>query len=356
MTLSANRSGAALPMTLLVIVILTAATVAAFLLSGTERRVNDSALAQAEAFSNAESGLQQFLTNRVTLGFTASPPPALEQTRIALNQGYAEVTMERLRPEVDAANPAIYVVRSQGVSTRARLTGLPAASRIVAQMVYWSSVPMNVSAGWTSLTGLQKNGGAGTLGGADACGSKPPVAGVAVPTTPGYSQNGGSPVPTGNPPILDLGTPQQAMDAVKIDWAGIVNQDAIVPDVTIPPQAWPSFSSPTYWPIIKVIGDATLPSGRGMVIVTGSLTVSGSTTWDGVLLVGGALRSNGNNTVSGAVVSGLNVKLGMAVPPGDVGNGNKTYRYDSCNVTKAVSKLQRINAIPNTWIDNWPSY
>ena len=354
--LTSTRRVAALPLALLVMVIMTLALATAFMMSGTERRVNDSTLAQSEAFTNAESGLQRFLTGRTALGFTASPPAVIESTTVAFAHGHADVVMQQLRPELNDSTPAIYVVRSRGVSTRARLTGLPRSERTVAQMVYWSSNPMKVSAGWTSLTGLRKNGGSGTLGGADGCGQRPAVAGVGVPTTPGYQQNGGSSVPSGTPPILDMGTPQQAADAVGIDWNGIVNNNTVQADVTIPPGSWPSFSNPDYWPVILIRGDAVLPSGRGTVIVTGDLTISGSTSWEGVLLVGNNVRSNGNNNINGAVISGLNVKLGMTVPEGDVGNGNKTFRYNSCNVASAMSRFAVINSMSNTWMDNWPGY
>ena len=63
-------------------------------------------------------------------------------------------------------------------------------------------------------------------------------------------------------------------------------------------------------PIIKVNGDFTLPGdGRGVLIVTGGLTISGNRHWDGVLMVGNNLTSNGNNGVDGTVVTGLNRKL-----------------------------------------------
>ncbi len=79
---------------------------------------------------------------------------------------------------------------------------------------------MQTLSAWTSLTGLSKKGGSGTISGVDACGAAAPVAGVAV-ASPGYSQNGGSSVPSGSPNIANLGTPAQAAAAIKIDWAGI---------------------------------------------------------------------------------------------------------------------------------------
>jgi hypothetical protein len=221
----------------------------------------------------------------------------------------------------------------------------------------WQVGSMNVRAAWTSLSGLRKNGGSGTLSGTDVCGAMPNVSGVAVPTSPGYTQNGGASVPSGTPPIKDLGPQPASDDSVNIDWAGIVNGGVLTPNITIPGQGWPSFADPNYWPIIKVNGDFTLPGdGRGVLIVTGGLTISGARHWDGVLMVGGNLTSNGNNGVDGTVVTGLNRKLGQVVPQGDVGNGTKTYRYDSCKVARALQSLSALVEYRNAWADNWASY
>jgi hypothetical protein len=93
-----------------------------------------------------------------------------------------------------------------------------------------------------------------------------------------------------------------------------------------------------------------------VLIVTGGLTISGARHWDGVLMVGGNLTSNGNNGVDGTVVTGLNRKLGQVVPQGDVGNGTKTYRYDSCKVARALQSLSALVEYRNAWADNWASY
>jgi hypothetical protein len=219
---------------------------------------------------------------------------------------------------------------------------------------------INVRAGWTSLTGLSKNGGSGTLSGSDRCGDSANVAGVSVPNAPGYVQNGGSSVPSGSPNIENLGTQADANSSVNIDWDGIVNGGAITPTITIPGQSWPASFPAGYWPTILIIGDYTLlPSqtpGRGLLIVTGSLTINGASTWDGIMLVGGNIISNGNNSVFGATISGLNEKLGIDVPNASVGNGTKTYRYDSCSVSSALAGMGGLQSVPNAWVDNWSIY
>lgn len=355
---SETRAGFALPAVVLTITLLTVALVAAFSTIGGERRVNENQKAQLTALALSETGLEQFLVNRVAMGFSNVVPAPYESTRVTLPEGYADVVLQQVRPALDSTMKPLYVVRSHGVETRRSLRAwVPHAEHTVSQLAFWESTPIVVFAGWTSLTGLQENGGSGTLSGSDACAVKTAVAGVAVPSVPGYSQNGGSPVPTGNPPILSLGTVQQMASLVKINWSGIVNGTAVTPDVDLARDPWPSFADPSYWPVIIARGDLSLPgSGRGTLIVSGDLTISGSLRWDGVILVGNSLRSNGNNTVEGATISGLNVKLGGAPPVGSVGNGTKTYRYNSCDVDNAMQRFRGLKTLPNTWADNWSTY
>lgn len=354
---TSDRRGFALPTAVLAIALITVAVAAAFTTLGGERRVNDNSKAQLAALALSETGLQLFMTNRTAMGFTTAPPAAYESTRVTMPTGYADVVLQLVRPALDTTMKPLYIVRSHGVQTQRLQAWVPRAEHTVSQFAYWEDNPMQVLAGWLSLSGLQKNGAAGTLSGADGCGAKSAVAGVAVPTVPGYSQNGGSPVPTGSPPIKDMGPASSMAGQVRINWRSIVNGNAVIPDVSIPGDAWPSFSDPSYWPVIMARGDFTLPgSGRGTLIVTGNLTVSGSSSWDGVVLVGGTVTSSGNNDVEGATVSGLNVKLGQTVPVSDVGNGTKTFLYNSCNVDAAMQKFRGLKALPNTWADNWATY
>jgi len=297
------------------------------------------------------------------------PGASHDSTITGMPGGKAFISLRRVRDSMGGL-PALYVIRSRGVDTTARRydPNAPTAERIVAQYVTWRVTSVTVPGGWSSISGLTKNGGTGTLSGTDACGAKPPVAGVAVPTlasdgTPGYNQNGGSSVPTGTPPIAYLGTVSQAADAIDIDWAGIVGGNVVsshyMINTTVSPTegSWPTTTQMNAWPVIKVTGDYSIPSGgKGTLIVTGNLTITGSKQWDGIILVGGTLTANGNNTVYGAVVTGLNVKLGMAVGASDVGNGTKTYQYHSCDIVNAQSQFAGLQRIPNAWADNWPSF
>lgn len=353
MRVTANRRGATLPLAILAIVLITLTVAAGYARVSSERRINGDQQAQVDAFALAQTGLERYAS-----GVSSIPPASHDTTITGLPGGSAQVSLRRIRAAA-GGSPALYVISSRGTSTGSVRYGAmtPSAQRTVAQYATWQTGTMNVTAAWTSITGLHKNGGSGTLSGVDQCGVMPTISGVAVPTTPGYTQNGGSSVPNGSPPIGSLGADTaQAKSQVHIDWPGIVNGGALTPNFVIPGQSWPTSSQMNNWPIIRVNGNTSIPDGKGTLVITGDATISGNTTWQGVLLVGGTLTSNGNNTVAGAVVTGLNVQLGASVTTSDAGNGNKTFVYNSCNIDSALTSLGQLQRIRNGWTDDWPSY
>jgi len=363
-----ERRGFAIPTALLVIAALTIMVAGGFSLVSAERRSVADQKSQISAFRIAEQGLELFLVRRDSLmaghpGFSHVPGATPDTAVIPMTGGVATVTLTRLRP-VRGSQSGLYVARSRGVETVGAYAGTPQGVRTVAQYVLWEPAPMQVLAGWTALTGLQKNGNAGTLGGIDLCGDSAARAGVVVPYDEGY---GGKVVEVGNPPIDTIPGP----DSVAIDWNGILNLGAITPTIVLPPASWPTVAmiasyadtSSTYYPIVRVNGDfVLLSSGTGMLIVTGSLTINGNLGWRGVLLVGDDITSNGINGtfgVQGATVSGLNSKLKTYVPGSidlSVANGTKQYNYSSCEVAKATTTMGALVTLRNTWVDNWVEY
>jgi hypothetical protein len=295
-----SERGFAIPMAVLVIAVLTIMVAGGFSLVSAERRSVADQKSQISAFRIAEQGLELYLVRRDSLLTAANfpgyarVPKIKDSVRVTMTGGYADVSLTPLRlPR--GTQSGLYVIRSKGTETTGAYAGTPQGVRTVAQYVLWEPAPMQVLAGWLALSGLQKNGNAGTLGGIDACGDSAAVAGVDVPVNPGYS--GKATAASGNPPI-DTVTP----DSVHIDWNGIVNGNIIPATITIPGGSFPpdaAFNDTTYYPIIRINqADYTLPNtgvGRGMIIATGNVTISGSTAWKGVLLVGGDITSNGNN-------------------------------------------------------------
>jgi hypothetical protein len=356
-----QRRGFAIPVAILVILVLTIMVAGGFSLVSAERRSVADQKSQISAFRIAEQGLELFLVRRDSLmkdspGYTKVPGAVPDSVRIPMSGGYADVTLTRLRPVIGSQS-GLYVVRSKGVETAGAYAGTPQGVRTVAQYVLWEPAPMQVLAGWTALSGIQQNGGAGTLGGIDVCGQASTIAGVAVPYNPGYT---GKTIAVGDPPVDSI-----VDGEVDIDWNAIINLNSIEPTITIPGQSWPTAaleaayadSNSTYYPIIRINSpDYALPSsGKGMIIATGHITLNGSNGWKGVVLVGGDITSNGTNQVQGATVSGLNELLGTYVPS-STANGTKQYLYNSCEVAKATTTMGALVTLRNTWVDNWVEY
>lgn len=354
-----NRRGFAIPAAILVIGVLSITLAGGFSLVIAERRGVDDQKAQVSAFVLAEQGLQMFFVRRDSLGFHAAPPGVHEgPVRIYMKGGYADVELNRIKsPQGSLAG--LYVVRSKGTQTQGAIGGTPAGVRTVAQYAAWEPVSMGVLAGWTAIQGITKNGKSGSFLGVDACGDSAAIAGVAVPTLPGFNR------PTVADSTEFLGANPLEMAAnVPIQWSGIVGNTALTPQYTIPPDVMPSFADTTFYPVIKVIGDApsslwdnmTSAGGRGLLIVTGNISTLGNNfNWKGVILAGASITGNGSSDIDGAIISGLNFKLGQYVPV-DTANGIKTYQYNSCEVAKALQSLGALVPLNNTWVDNWVEY
>jgi Tfp pilus assembly protein PilX len=104
-------------------------------------------------------------------------------------------------------------------------------------------------------------------------------------------------------------------------------------------------------PVINVVqGDYTMPSsGSGILLVTGTLTMNGNPSWNGLILVVGKgnvqKNGGGNGTLDGSLLVANMfsdpgtwthpIPLGLNNPPGTPtiawnGGGNATVQYDSC--------------------------
>jgi len=355
-----NRQGVTLPLTILVIAVLGVSVAITYARLSSERRTTGDGQAQLDAFAVAQTGLSSYMAGR-----NAKPAANQDTTFTDLPGGIAQVSLRFLRESTTTLLPAVYVITSRGTATAARSydARTPPAQRTVATYALWTPTPLDLDAAITTLGGMDKAGGSGSMSGIDACGVMPDIPGVAVPNG-GYTGSS-SPI-DGNPDNtpVNLGTAGPsgtAKDEVDIDWAGIVAwpNTTLMPDLVYS-GTWPTTSDFAAWPVIRVNNnpgaDFDLPAdGKGILIVTGNVIISGSTSWEGVILAGGSIRSNGSNSARGAVIAGLNAKLGQAVPVSQM-NGTKSYLYDSCALTRALGHVGSLQRVRNGWIDTWPSY
>lgn len=368
MQLHTNRNGFALPMVIMVIGFMTAGVLAAFARTSSEVVLVDNQRAQTASFAVAEAGLQQFMA-------TAKLPKDDDYLAASYTYagGSAQVTATQVRPERFKTDTTIWLIRSVG--TMGAASGRPVGARTVAQLAYRVKGTMQALSSWTSLSGLRKNGASGDMSGSDAC-SDSTVAGVAVPNG---LLTGKDDAISGDPDVLEMGTPAQMAAKINIDWVGIVNpaNPAINADIIVcrsgtygydanlgPCGSWPTstqwtnYRAQDYWPTIMINGSAALPSnGQGTLIVTGDLTFGGGDRWDGIIMVGGKITDNGSGNIAGAVVSGLNMKRPAPWPStvteSSRANGTKDYTFDSCAIENAANGQSRIIQISNAWIDTW---
>jgi hypothetical protein len=355
-----NRRGATLPLTVLLLALMGVAVTITYSRISSERRITGDSRAQLGAFAVAQSGLNRFLS-------TINGKPAGNQTvtYADLPGGVATVDLHQLRESTTTLLPALYVITSRGRYTAAkRYDDLsPSAERTVATYALWTPAPFDLNGAFTSLNdnGVRINGASPRLSGTDRCGAGAAIPGVA---SVGGQYDGSAVVLEGSPPgvPVNLGTPGTggtADQAVDIDWAGIRAGTVLPPNYASP--AWPTAAQFNEWPVTKVTGDLNLPSnGKGVLIVTGDLVINGATpprTWEGIILVGGSLTGNGASNIYGAVITGLNVKVGIPVTGlNDLGNGTKIYQYDSCALNRALGRIGSIQRVRNGWTDNWSSY
>lgn len=354
--LDARREGFALATVLLVMIVLTGGVLTAYSLTTTEQWKVDDRQEQVNAFLLAQEGLEKFIGDS-----RGNKPENDGCTEYDLVGGEVKVCSYLLRDLV-GEEPAVWAIRSHASRTGSSVAHLPDAERTVAQIAYWQPAEMDVKASLTGLGGVGKNGNSGQINGIDQCGKEAALPALALPKNPKYDDKHTGVLKTGpgQERIDYLGDdPKDAAKSVNIDWEGIVNGDALVPDAVFTGGSWQKPPKSKEWPIIRYDGNLSgKPDGQGILIVTGNLTINGSADWKGIILVGGALISNGNNTIAGATMAGLNVMLGEYVEESkldeSVLNGNKQILYNSCHIASALEAYASLVPISNAWMDDWP--
>lgn len=345
-----GQDGFALLAALVGLLGVTALATGGWILSNAEHGSSRAFRGSVDAFYVAESGLHRFLSENQGI------PPATTQYAIA--GGTATVRAWPLA--YDAKGRELYLV------TSAASLG-DGASRRVSRVAMLDPFVANVPGTLVSANGVKKNGSSGTIDGADGSSAGDcPVGGR--PTGPGiYVKDDGQPgyddvpstVPEGNPPLEERSDP---LAPLGVDWQAVVEGRRLAPDYRVSEDGWPNFSSLAAddYPVVyaddpaghSVDGD---DDGRGLLVVRGDLDMNGSFRWDGLVLVGGAIISDGNQTVTGGVVTGLNETLGPSVDvqKTDLGNGNMTYGYDACEIWRASRAAGLLVQRPSTWSEEF---
>lgn len=345
-----DERGAALMIVLVVLMGLTIMGAAGLAITSDDVRQSENVQYSTEAFYAADAGLQRYL------GGSNDGSSA-----VTYMVGSSTVTVTPTALTTLAGGQGMFRIRS--VAATPSPDGSTTSRAVSALSVYKPGTSVTVTAALASGSGLHKNGDSGEISGDDQASLTDPdcpqlpgadVAGVTVPVD-GYTQDGGGTVPDS---IDYEPTGEEVVNGTGVDWAEL-SETGGSPDYTVPPDEWPDFDAlpEDEWPVIFIDGNAEVApehSGRGTIVVSENLTMSGSFEWDGLILVGGYMTSNGYQTVTGGMITGLNILLGETVPTSDIGNGNKKFLYNSCYVKLASEELlggSGMAMVPGSWTE-----
>lgn len=382
MHLHSDRRGVTLITSLLLILLLTVAILAGYSRVSADRRTTMDGAGALDAYAVAQNGVDRFINET-----PAQPVAFPDSSTYAVPGGSATVRIERVRESAPGMS-ALYLLTSTGSSTGNRYDARAArAERTVAQLIQWSQAEIKGAAALTTLNGIEQAGNPATYDGRNGCYPGDPskwAPGLQMLDENDFTKTGSAKDPEiyGTDPgqITELGTLQQALDALGFEWSTVVSSVSSMGNVTTVPMAqfgskdFGGFAFPdttvTPWPIILIdnkdypnstnpVSYAANKPGHGILIVTGDFETSGNAfEWDGLVLVGGKMKVNGNSTWTGSVYAGLNNDdpLNPSVVTDNSILGTKTFKFNSCTLAKALTAFSGWSKLTNARQDNIPNY
>jgi len=298
-----------------------------------------------EALAVARAGLQRFLGEQIgQVG---------DSVMYAVGNGIATVTAKRVFRQDSLTY--MYYIESQGEVEDVGMPLLP-ARRIVGTYAWHRMSPIRLKGTlWVS-------GGTTTFGGSYGYGAY--VSGYDVATTSDCTGGGtagvrgfvrgsstsylwsGSTVTGPAPTISTYSGYAEVYDTVGVRW-DILSNESFPVDFDGSPPNWASLPADSF-PIVRYRGNLAVSSawsGRGVLIVTGTLTFStaSSFSWNGIVLAGalGSVGAYVYPTVRGMLIVGLNAANPAVTVRGDL-------RYHSCNAYNANRALSYLEVVGNT--------
>lgn len=343
-----DRGGFALAMVVLLLFAVAVAAATGYQVVSAEFGMAQQNRDSQEALSVARAGLERFLGETVgVIGDSVS---------YAIGDGIATVTARKVI-EKDSLNH-LYFIRSEGSVEDPRTPLLP-ARRVVGTYAWHriSPIPLKgavwVSGGNTTVGGSGFFATAASVNGFDAAttadcsgGGTAGVRGV-VKGTGGVSTGSGATL-TGPAPTTSTYSGYQSMyDTVGVRW-DILSDESFPVDFDGWPPNWGTIPSDSF-PVVRYRGNLTADyswSGRGVLIVTGRLTLSWGFTWEGIMLVG-ELRTPSSWVypyVEGMMIAGLNGSNPNVTLRG-------SYQYHSCNAYQANRALSYLEVVDNALVE-----
>ncbi|HEX9631527.1 MAG TPA: hypothetical protein VGA02_03600 [Gemmatimonadales bacterium] len=354
-----NRRGFALPAVILLVALLTVLLTSGLTRARVEHQLAEASDETAAALAIAQSGLQTYFGTVVTL------PADGDSTRINVTGGFANVITHLVRRPADTTQRILYLVRSTGIVINPGVGPTPQAQRTVAQFAEWEYGYILRRGVLTAANGqrhLNNNSDPARLevNGNDQCGVDAPIPGIRTPDLAWAGPADPDTSIVGAPGIIVAGTGPTTAAETLIDWAGALG-GSLTPDYS-------SFQNgSTAYSIQRIAGALTLSgtnSGTGLLVVGDSLVVRGASfTFDGIVLVGGRILFEADyQRINGLVVTGLNEQLGVDPARTHTGGAPPQNRrdvylyYDACKVDSALAAVSGLAPVRNAWLDTWATY
>jgi hypothetical protein len=356
-----DERGIALAVALFALVVIGTLVAGTFFSGRLEQQSGQNTFFVGQAAEAAEAGLSDATANlpATTLDAMAIGGVPLDLTTLSLG---GNVHSSR---QISRLTNTVFLIRALG--TRTDAAGNQLASRTVGSMVHLVTANIAINAGLTALGRVVVSGNA-TVSGYDATppswAETPAVSCPAAADKAGVVYNGtltqgGSSTITGNPPTLS----DPSLDANNIFGPTTFEQlkalrtltltgniSGLAPSVTGNPPVCNSsiqnnWGAPTdrtspcfnYFPIIYHLGDLSLSgsgSGQGILLVEGNLNAQGRIDFYGPVIVTGSVNVRGTG--------GDDVKFYGGILARDVSlddnrlTGNATVNYSSCAIRRAL--------------------
>lgn len=344
---SESQGGFALAMVVLMLFAIAVAGVTGFQVVSNEFNQATQNRDSQEALFIARAGLQRFLGE--TVGQVG------DSVSYAIGNGIATVTTRKvlekdslnhlyyIRAEgsvADARTPLLPAVRTVGTYAWHRLNPIPLRAAVLltggTNYIYYSDVSGVDHATTGDCPGGSTTGvnGIGTAGSVSVLGGY----GGSVVGGPGHSATNTS-----------YSNYTAVYNAVKVRWD-------ILSDPSFPVDfegAMPDFASlpSDSFPIVRYNGNLTIggsyQSGRGVLIVRGTLTILYDFVWDGIIMAGRFYYTSGSTSygtspiINGMLIGGMNSTNSTSYfIVGDV-------RYNSCNFYAANRSLSYLQVLDN---------
>lgn len=351
----------ALAVALFALVIIGTLVAGTFFSGRLEQQSGQNTLFSGQASEAAEAGVTEALANTDPTALEAMVVggPALDLGTVTLG---GRVSVSR---QVSRLTSTVFLIRALGSKSDAG--GRPLATRALGSMAHLVTPNIAINAGLTALGRVVINGNA-TVSGHDATPpswSEPPAIDCPAPQDRagviynGTLSQGGSSVINGNPPTLS----DPSLDANNIFGPTTFDQlkalrtltltgnvSGLAPSLTGNPPVcnaaiqnnWGAptdRTSPcfTYFPIVYHMGDLSLSgsgSGQGILLVEGNLNAQGRIDFYGPVIVTGSVNVRGTG--------GDDVKFYGGILARDVSlddnrlTGNATVNYSSCAIRRAL--------------------